>query len=620
MNKQEPFIKASKDVLGDDNVYFMISYKPLQNSSAFRLWCKANDMDVNDYNDIAKNLDDYIDDKKWKNIIEESKRFRGVIESVSPSPCSFLLYDKPISKEIGLIRVGDQSKKTHALCCCMDKYSADQYKYLKNDYLVVQVLNIIKGTCDLANIKIPTLNELESKLDEKTWDIYAKGLTATVNQADSDFARPLAMKYKMHSVAEVARWVAAIRPGFGNLSSFLNREKYSTGVPQIDELLESSQHFILFQENIMQFLIYCGIEEDLTYGIIKNISKKHMTKEDFEKLKEKLKEGYKDKIGSYNGFEKIWEDMASASKYSFNSSHALSYAYDSIYCAYLKSHYPLEYFSTVLNMYSGNIDETEKITKELPYFNISIKLPKFRYSKGSYFPNKKTNSIYKGISSIKYCNSESAEQMYLLKDKHYDTFVDLLVDLTENTSINSRQLNILIMLNFFSEFGENKKLSKIYEEFTKGKNKYGKKYVEKTKIKRIAALKESENMIPDEKLDLASQIRVENDSLGYVQVQFPDLPKSYIYVMDQNLKFSPRIDAYCLATGATKTLKMYKKQFLKNPFSIGDVINVSKYQQKNKAICIGKDDNGKPQFEKSDETEWWISKYTVVDDINKIIK
>lgn len=123
----EPVIQASKDILGDDGIYYMVAFKPLQESSAFRLWCKANHYKIEEYDEIAKNLDDYLEDSKWKKVIEDSKIFRGVIESIAPSPCSFLLLDKPISKEIGLLKVGN------VICTALDGYNCDYYKYLKND-------------------------------------------------------------------------------------------------------------------------------------------------------------------------------------------------------------------------------------------------------------------------------------------------------------------------------------------------------------------------------------------------------------------------------------------------------------------------------------------------------
>jgi DNA polymerase III alpha subunit len=129
----DPVIQASKDLLGEDGIYYMIAYKPLQESSAFRLWCKAHDMHISEYDEVAKDLESYENDEKWKDLIEGSKKFRGVVESVAPSPCSFLLSNDKISEMVGLVKVGDVT------CCCLDGYNCDVYKFLKNDYLTVTV-------------------------------------------------------------------------------------------------------------------------------------------------------------------------------------------------------------------------------------------------------------------------------------------------------------------------------------------------------------------------------------------------------------------------------------------------------------------------------------------------
>lgn len=123
----EPFIQATKDLLGEENCAWMLSYKPMQDASAFRLWCKANDMKISEYDNVAKNLDKFRDDKYWGKIIEDSKVFIGVVESISPSPCSMLLYNKPLDEEIGIIKTKD------GYCCNIDGYNCDVYKYLKND-------------------------------------------------------------------------------------------------------------------------------------------------------------------------------------------------------------------------------------------------------------------------------------------------------------------------------------------------------------------------------------------------------------------------------------------------------------------------------------------------------
>ena len=65
----------------------MLSWKPLQDASAFRAYCKGIGKDIKEYDDIAKNIEIYEDDPKWRKLIADSKIFVGVIESVSESPC-----------------------------------------------------------------------------------------------------------------------------------------------------------------------------------------------------------------------------------------------------------------------------------------------------------------------------------------------------------------------------------------------------------------------------------------------------------------------------------------------------------------------------------------------------
>ena len=114
-----PFIKATEDLLGGDGVHWLMAFKPLQDSSAFRLFCKATGKNIDEYNEIAKNIEDYENHPYWGPIIEESKVFKGVVESVAPSPCSFLLLDKPISEEVGILKVGDE------YCANLDGYNCD---------------------------------------------------------------------------------------------------------------------------------------------------------------------------------------------------------------------------------------------------------------------------------------------------------------------------------------------------------------------------------------------------------------------------------------------------------------------------------------------------------------
>lgn len=636
----KPVIQASKDYLGEDGVYYMVSYKPMQESSAFRLWCKSLDMNVKEYNDVAMNLDDYREDEKWKDLINDSKRFVGVIESVAPSPCSVLLLDKPISEEIGLIKVGDVT------CCVLDGYYCDFYKYLKNDYLQVTVYALIDETYKLIGRPIDDIETLIANCDDKVWDLLARGLTTTINQCDSDYDKQILSVYRPRNLAEASAYVASIRPGFASLlQNFIHRKPYTTGVQQLDDLLQDSFSYMMYQESIMTYLTWLGIEEKETYDIIKKISKKKFKHEELEELKKKLHEGWLRQVGKEDGFLETWEVVERASKYSFNASHSLSVALDALYGAYLKSHYPLEYFTVALTEYSGDEVRTNNLIEELGYFNITLSPIKFRYSTNDYRCDAKTHTIFKGIESIKFCNSKIADELYALRDNQYKSFIDLLIDITEHTSVDSRQLDILIKLDFFSEFGEPNELltqvqifNAIYGKKTAKKNegmvfigdysmsqeRFNETVVKLDEYKETAKqikgfdyvsfIKSICDLTTMPTTSVKERIQYSDELLGYVNVVDPHASKRLYYVLDIKGKKLKTIELYEVYSGKKRTVKIWESQFNRMPFEQKNFLMIRKLDKKNKrqpSEQINPKTGKQIWVDVPNEFEFWLEGYEV---------
>ncbi|MEE5181056.1 PHP domain-containing protein [Bacillus subtilis] len=609
-----PFITATKEILGDDNCYWMTAYGTMQESEAFRNLCRAYDIPQSEFNEVGKNLDSFKKHSKWGEIIEESKKFIGVIDSVSPHPCANLLMSEPISEEVGVIKVGDE------YCALIDSDTSDKWKYLKNDYLTVTVWKIIAEGFRTINQPIPDVREL-SKLvedDDSVWELYAKGLTATLNQAGTNSGTPQVMQYKPKSIRELSAWVSAIRPQFSSMKSyFLNREPFSYNIPEFDAILKESDNFILYQENIMATLVYAGFPEDETYGLLKAIAKK---KEGIiEPIHDKFIKGFVEKTGSEEQAKKVWKIIEDAVGYGFNSSHAYSVALDSVYGAYLKAKYPLEYYSTVLNIYENDTTTTAKIVKELNHFNVDILPVQFGKSRATYTADNEMNAIYKGISSIKFLNAKVAEELYeLAQQKDYDRndWVGLLIDIFE-TSADTRQMEILIRLDFFKEFGEKEVLLEIYlamadkkkadikrypefadqkvieqkinkktgdvtekEKIIKQPLKYDSGHNEKTKTVRLDNLRRYEKAVrekPPKKIELYEQIAFEKQTLGYALSTFNNVNGNLALVLDINKKYTPKITLYQIKTGREYVVKVKKNLFWKydDPMLyVGDIIEV----------------------------------------------
>jgi DNA polymerase III alpha subunit/intein/homing endonuclease len=346
---------------------------------------------------------------------------------------------------------------------------------------------------------------------------------------------------------------------------------------------------------------------------------------DMEQYIPEIKSGFiKTMKEQYNTSEKESETIAEsflrviedASSYLFSLNHSYPYSMIGYICAYLRYYYKLEFVTTMLNVNKNDIEKSANIIDYAKDNKILIKPPKFRFSRSSYFFDRETNSIYKDISSIKFLNEECGEQLYEIGKLKFDNFVDFLIYVEDNLKINSRQMSTLIKIKFFDEFGNNKKLLNIYEEFSKGKNKYSNKLKEKTKLERIEYLRKLEEKSPNECLDILDQIYFEQESLGYIQATYEKLSKKLVFVNSLDLRFAPRVEVYCLANGKTASLKVYKKTYENNPFNGGELLFCNDFEKKKPVKFM----DGK-YVETDGEAQWWLTRYSVVtpEEFNKIL-
>lgn len=501
------------------------------------------------------------------------------------------------------------------------------------EYLTVKVYTIIDEVYKKIGRPIDNISTLINNCDNKVWDIYANGLTTTINQSDSDFGKQTLKRYKPKSLAEMSAWVAAIRPGFASLmNNFLDRQPYSTGIEELDNILKDSFHYLIYQESIMKFLVWLGMEEKGTYDIIKKISKKKFTEQELTDLKNTLLTGWINKVGTENGFNETWQVVEDASRYSFNASHSLSVAIDSIYGAYLKSHYPLEYYTVVLTMYSDDMERTANLINELNYFGITLKSVEFGKSEADYSANKEENAIYKGVASVKYCNTQIADELAKLSENHYNTFVDLLSDIKSKTSLNSRQLEILTGLNFFKAFGSNKYLLNIidiYDKFSACKQikksqleqlKVSEYIVKKYSGKETAALfkeidntgliKELVSTLENKPMGIIEYVKFEKEYLEYVTYINESVDEDYYIIIDfvQGKDVTkPRFTARQIKTGTEVRSRIKKaKVFKENPFGLFSVLRISEFDKEFKRKPV----NG--EWVVTDEIEDILNDYEVI--------
>ncbi len=452
------FEKAAKEILGEYGCLPMIAFGTVKTLSAFKLLTRARDIDFEISNTVSKQIQNYeldvkhaiennsddpdydVDDdiqiesyveEQYLGLVEDSKQYKGIVTSISPHPCAHILLDRDLRREIGVIQVKSKSgNKPAVYAAYIDGRTADAYNYLKADFLRVDVVKIIAETYKLAGLPVMTVDELLAaiKNDQQVWDLYANGFTQGLNQCEREASTKKCMQYKPKNVEELTAFIAGIRPGFKSMINiFLARDHFEYGIPSLDNLLKTKaipDSFLEFDEQILQILKAAGIPGPEAYATTKAIKKKKVEKVAAEK--EKFKAGFTTLLMETEGasekkahevVEQIWTIIENAANYMFCAAHAFSMACDSLYCAWLKVHYPYELYVTMLKLYDEkkNTDKISAIISEMKrYKDIKLLAGKWRQDNRDWTVDKENQTISQSLSSIRFMSKVAAEDLYNL--------------------------------------------------------------------------------------------------------------------------------------------------------------------------------------------------------------
>ena len=496
---------------------------------------------------------------------------------------------------------------------------------VKYDLLGLKNIEIIKDTCELAHIPYPKSHTVNWN-DEKVWAHIADSPVG-IFQFESKFAYDSMKKFECHCVNDLSLVNASIRPsGESYRDRLLAHEPNKNPSELIDKLLEGNHGYLVFQEDVIAFLQkICGMSGSDADNTRRAIARKQIDR--LQKALPQILEGYckmsdKPRAVSEEEAKTFLQIIEDASSYMFGFNHSTGYSMIGYMCAYLRYYYPKEFITAYLNN-ANNEDDIMLGTELAKQLGITIHSIKFRHSTAKYSCDK--DGIYKGIASVKFLNEDAANDLYSIKDEKFNTFIDLLVRISD-LKVDSRKLEILIKLDFFEEFGGIRYLLTCSDLFSKY---YGKKQMKKDKaleygldfdVLRECSGKETQKTfmeldsakllnkllqdIPNEKTDMRTKIAYQIENLGYVDIVDKKLA-GYCVALDLNVDYSPRLKLYALANGNTIPVKISKKIFKQNPIRRGDIVKVTNQYKKQKMKKVD------GEWQETDEQEWWVSEYQI---------
>lgn len=622
----------------------IITFNTIAIKGAIRDVCRALYRDKSDVNyikianHICKEAELHEDAarKKYPEVFRYVDIVNGTVVSIGTHPSGVLISDLPIDETVGLCSVSTSDYPVSMI----NMKELDDLMYVKLDILGLDNIGVINETCKMLGIDRLTPDNTDME-DMDVWKSIRDN-TTLIFQWESGSAQQYMKKFMSDETLEIARskipnfsmlkWMSfgngLLRPACASFrDSVAKGEFYDNGFDALNEFLAPEAGRIAMQETIMQFLVkFCGYSAAESDNVRRAIAKKKGTETLLPEIEKRF---IKYSSANYDITEErcaevikpFLQIILDASAYGFSWNHSDAYSSIGYICGYLRHYHPLEFLTAALNIFGDNMDKTADITRYATRVGIKVTLPKWGLSKGEYFFDRDKKIIAKGLTSIKYMSATLADELYdLAASKQYTSFMDVLKDLNEKTSINSRQLEILIKLDFFSDFGNQRELlyltdlfsntfkngeakqikksivdgtplEDIVKKYAVGVTKSGGVAKSYTLLDVMSILRESEKAIKDMRMaDLSDIIKVRNfyDVMGYIgYVSGNESDRRKLYVTEIKPLHRKRDGKHCgysiftksIGSGKESRFTVFNNVYDKDPIIEGDIIFCKAYDR-----------------------------------------
>lgn len=668
----------------------------------------------------------------------------GVAHSVGRHAAGVVVSTRNVDAEIGTLTISNFPHKVTQ----WTMKPLDKLNWVKLDILGLDNIYLINRTAEFAGLPrlTPDSMDIIDFQDEKVWESITEenmGIFQFEGDRAGKIIKETFSKQTLERIREKLPNInyiqlfslcnAAQRPsGASYIDAVMEGRFKDNGHEALNEFLGSTLGYLVYQEQQTQWLVdYCGWTTAHADLIRRGIGKKDqkVMDEEVPKIKPTF---IKTMVERYGDTKEHAEEVADsfiqvfmdAVNYGFSINHSLAYSYVGYISAWLRYYYPLEFCTVALEIWDNDQEKTKKILDYASKHNINIKPIQFRFSRGGYFFDKDTNTIYQGTAPLKGCNGQAGESLYTLKDESFSSFSDLLlrihddsvltidgisytmselyeldineikaidkdisnsakygaqdynpfyektvqkafqkwlysddpessnvlelmglahinqceevkidyfrdpelktlidswmeekfkgkrsweVDLKEieftqgSPGVNKTNMEALIKLNFFSEFGGNKKLLAVYENFRDSYKASNKTF--KGKAEKFKAVKEFEKNLADCSFGVIEQIEFEKHYVGRITANAEAIDPKYFYVVGiiNKAKNYARAMLYSISKGQYVETKTGNTVYRNVPFEEGDILEVNHYDIKPKPTKID------GQWTKSEtEVDLWL--------------
>ena len=337
-------------------------------------------------NGVAELMTEYKQDDGVRRLFDMARQLEGLPRHSSTHAAGVVIGDRPLDQLVPLYR----DPRSDMPVTQFDMKYVETAGLVKFDFLGLKTLSVLKEARRLL-----ALRGIDVDLDTLAWDdgavyeLLQRGETVGVFQLESEGMRRTLSAVKPTNFGDIIALVALYRPGpMDNIPLFgarkNGREPIAYPHPLLEGILSETYGIFVYQEQVMQAAqILAGYSLGGADLLRRAMGKKVQAEMDAQR------DTFVKGCGEHNGIDakaanELFDLIDKFAGYGFNKSHAAAYALLSYQTAWLKAHYPHEFFAASMSFDSHQTDKLSIFIDDMRRLDIMVAPPSINESEADF--------------------------------------------------------------------------------------------------------------------------------------------------------------------------------------------------------------------------------------------